>query len=138
MVWRKGYDLFAAVSLILETNLRDLAHNMVELIPYMFLILAAGLAGISMRMMLDYKKRAARFEREHAKIHRRRDGHVAIVEEQEAKIKEMEGKIEKDQPALTQLQMQQREATTRLTDLEEKQERLSPSSRRVETDREQQ
>lgn len=55
---------------------------------------------------MDYKKRAARFEREHAKIRRRRDGHVAIVEEQEAKIKEMEGKIEKDQTALTQLQMQ--------------------------------
>ena len=57
MVWRKGYDLFAAVSLILETNLTDLAHDMVVLIPYMFLILAVGLAGISMRMMLDYKKR---------------------------------------------------------------------------------
>ncbi len=111
---------------------------MTELIPYMFLILAAGLGGISMRMMLEYKKRAARFEREHVKIRRRRDEHVAVIEEQEAKIKQMEGEIEKDQTALTELQMQQREATTRLTELEEIQERLSPSSRRVETDREQQ
>ncbi len=110
---------------------------MAELIPYMFLILAAGLAGISMRMMLEYKKRAARFERDTVKIRRRRDEHVTVTEELEVKIKELEGQIEKNQTDLTALQMQQREATTHLTELEEKQERLSPSSRRVETDREQ-
>jgi len=110
---------------------------MTELIPYMFLILSAGLAGISMRMMLEYKKRAARFEREHMKIRRRRDGHLVVIEELEGKIEGMESEIAKDQATLTALQMQQKEMTMFLTELEEKQERLNPSSRRVETDREQ-
>ena len=48
----------------------------------------------------------------------------------------MEADIEKDQQALTKLQMQQREATTQLTELEEQHERHHPSARRVETDRE--
>jgi TolA-binding protein len=112
--------------------------SMTELIPYVFLILAAGLAGICMRMMLEYKKRAARFERDNLKIRRRRDEHVKVVEELEGKIKELENQIDKNQTDLTSLQMIQREATTHLTELEEKQERLNPSSRRVATDREQQ
>jgi TolA-binding protein len=109
---------------------------MTEFLPFVFLILAAGLLGISMKMMLEYKKRAARFERENIAIRRRRDKHLAVIEENAAKAELMEGEIEKDQTRLTALQLQQRETTTRLTDLEATHERLHPASRKIETDRE--
>ena len=109
---------------------------MTEFLPFVFLILAAGLLGISMKMMLEYKKQAARFERQNIAICRRRDKHLAVIEENEAKVKLMEGEIEQDQGRLTALQLQQRETTTRLTDLEAMHERLHPASRKITTDRE--
>ena len=58
------------------------------------------------------------------------------LEPARAKAELMEGEIEKDQTRLTALQLQQRETTTRLTDLEATHERLHPASRKIETDRE--
>ena len=132
MVGANGDDLFFTLKKIQQRSFES--NRMVELIPFAFLILGAGMAGISMKMMLEYKKRAARFERENFSIRRSKDKHLAAIEKDEAKVKELEEKIAKDQIALAALQLQQREATTLLNELEEKDERLHPSSRRIETD----
>ena len=134
MVGANGDDLFFRTKKIRQRSFES--NHMVELIPFAFLILGAGMAGISMKIMLEYKKRAARFERENFSIRRSKDKHLAAIEKDEAKVKELEEKIAKDQIALAALQLQQREATTLLNELEEKDERLHPSSRRIETDKE--
>jgi len=134
VVGANGDDLFFRTKKIRQRSFES--NHMVELIPFAFLILGAGMAGISMKIMLEYKKRAARFERENFSIRRSKDKHLAAIEKDEAKVKELEEKIAKDQIALAALQLQQREATTLLNELEEKDERLHPSSRRIETDKE--
>ena len=107
---------------------------MVALIPYLFLILAAGLAGVSMRFMLELKKQTVLYERQQYSVRRRRDEHLRIVEEHEARIVTMEGDIEKYQTELANLQNQLKEATVHLTALEEKEERAHPSERRIDMD----
>lgn len=132
VVGANGDDLFFTLKKIQQRSFES--NRMVELIPFAFLILGAGMAGISMKMMLEHKKRAARFERENFSTRRSKDKHLAAIEKDQAKVKELEEKIAKDQIALAALQLQQREATTHLNELEEKDERLHPSSRRIETD----
>ena len=107
---------------------------MMELVPYLFLLLAAGLAGISMRFMLELKKKTLLFERQHQAVRRRLDEHLRIIQEQETKAEAMETDLGKYQTDLANLQMQHKEAATHLTELEAKEERRHPSDRRIDMD----
>lgn len=109
---------------------------MMELAPYLFLLLAAGLAGISMRFMLELKKKSLMFERQQQTVRRRLEEHQRILEGFGDKIATMEGDLEKSQADLASLQMQHKEAATHLTELEAKEERRHPSGRRIDMDAE--
>ncbi len=105
---------------------------MMELAPYLFLLLAVGLAGTSMRFVLELKKHTLVYERHQAAVRRRIDEHLSIIQDFETKIETIEADLEKYQGELADLQLQHKEATTHLNDLEAKEERLHPTERRID------